>query len=154
MPFYIYSCPGEGCRETEMVFHPTIPREKPKAPPCPSHDLFMERDFHLEHTNHMPASVFPFLHPHLTGTGEPILITSENHYRETCKRLSLERYGVPDAIVPRPDKAFIDEQVIINDRGERQKVEGSGLGHKGCWTSIPKLLTQSPEEIEEFFKRG
>jgi putative FmdB family regulatory protein len=151
MPFYEYSC--EACGTIENEFHPTIPNKivKPKCPKCSQE---MERDYHREFTGHKPGSVFPFIHTHLTGDGSPILITSERHYQHVCREQSLKRYGIPDAIVPRPDAAFIDDRVETNARGERVEIPGTGAGHPRSWANIPALLKESKEDIIAFLDRN
>ncbi len=154
MPRYIYSCPSSECNQIEDVWLWTIPKEKPKKPHCPSHMLEMERDYHLEFTGHIPSSTFPFLHPHIPGSKEPVLITSESHYNQVLREASMRQFGDTDSIRARPDAAFVDDQAILNERGEREIKEGNGAGSPRSWVGLPALLNETPEEIEKFFQRN
>ncbi len=163
MPQYLYACQTQGCPQRADHWLWTIPAQKPEPPACLLGHGPMERDFHAEHHGHVPSSVFPFMHPHISGDGTPVLVKSEAHYKEVLREYSLKRsiaaYGEagadPEFMKARPDKAFIDDQVVTDPQTYTQKkVEGSGAGHPGCWTGIPALLTKSQEEIDEFFKRG
>lgn len=160
MPAYMYRC-EDNCEAFEEVWHWSIPREKPLPPTCALHGE-MFRDFHAEHHGHKPGSVYPYMHPHITGDGKAIEVRSEAHYKQLLREHSIKRsiaaYGEanadPEFMKARPDAAFIDEQVDTGPNGERVKVESSGVGRKGCWIGIPALVSASQEERDEFFKRG
>lgn len=154
MPAYVYSCTSDGCTEWAEVWHWTIPKDRPSPPACSQHGN-MVRDWHLEKGGHRPGG-YPYVHPHLTGTGEKVEIKSPAHEREMYRHYSLLRSGGkdPEMLKPRPDKAFINDRVETGPDGLRRTVEGRGDGMPGCWTSVPALLNETPEEIEKFFQRN
>lgn len=124
MPLFCYVCDtcDKKCEKWFWV------RDKIEAPKCC--DIEMERDYHAEHTNHVPGGVFPYVTTNLTPDGSPVEVKSHAHLSQLCKQ-----YGK----VHRDDAAFTERYQDIEakfDRDGRMKVrpiykDGNGDGEKG-----------------------
>lgn len=129
MPTYCYQCAT--CEKQEEVFHWVRP--EPVVPPeCCA--LPMERDWHVEHGGHKPASAFPFVTTNLNG--KPIEVKSAAHYKELQKE-----HGVR----LRDDVGYIEDRVEHQRKLVRLKngqlalqdvptlIHGKGNGLPGSW---------------------
>jgi hypothetical protein len=89
-----------------------------KMPPCEKCGGVTERDYHVEHTGHIPGGAWPIVTTHLDGT--PREVTSEAHMKQLCKQFGK---------VHRPDAAFVEKVSVVNRKtGRVEYREGSGDG--------------------------
>jgi predicted nucleic acid-binding Zn ribbon protein len=98
MPCYIFECAA--CSEHTTLFLSVA--ERKNAPSCGKCGGVMERDYHSEHSGHVPGSAWPLTTTHLNSEGKPETFNSAADLERACKERGLRH---------RPDSAFVEQSM-------------------------------------------